>query len=207
MGAWRTFLLWANREPFGIDRPPVRHGRRLLRLHPALAAVRRQLRDGRARPGVRRRGFTHYVYGGLQRARARTDDPRAYVHLGILGALIALTRAPPLYWLDRYSLSIQKGACSPASRTPTTRPYCPTKAILAVAALSVRRRFFLAAIWSRSWRLPITGVVLLVVTAVVVGGAYPALIQACGSTRRRSRSRRPTSNATSRPRDGLRART
>ena len=37
--------------------------------------------------------------------------------------------------------------------------------------------FFLAAIWSRSWRLPITGVVLLVVTAVVVGGIYPALIQ------------------------------
>ena len=37
--------------------------------------------------------------------------------------------------------------------------------------------FFLAAIWSRSWRLPITGVALLVVTAVVVGGIYPALIQ------------------------------
>ena len=37
--------------------------------------------------------------------------------------------------------------------------------------------FFLAAIWSRSWRLPITGVALLVVTAVLVGGAYPALIQ------------------------------
>jgi hypothetical protein len=37
--------------------------------------------------------------------------------------------------------------------------------------------FFLASIWTRSWRLPLIGVGGLVVMAIVVGGIYPALIQ------------------------------
>ena len=34
---------------------------------------------------------------------------------------------------------------------------------------------FLSVIWTKSWRLPIVGVVLLLVVSVVVGGIFPAL--------------------------------
>ncbi len=42
-GQWKTYLLWRNAVPFGKDRSAVRHGRRVLRLHPAVARVRRRL--------------------------------------------------------------------------------------------------------------------------------------------------------------------
>ena len=175
MGAWRTFLLWANREPFGVKDPQfgldigffvftlpwLRFVVSFVTVVLVLAFV----------AGA----FTHYVYGGLQLPGRGPTTRAAYVHLGILGALIALTRAAS-YWLDRYSLATEKGSCSPASPTPTTTPCCPPRPS-SPSPRSCAPAFFLAAIWSRSWRLPITGVVLLVVTAVVVGGAYPALIQ------------------------------
>ena len=175
MGAWRTFLLWANREPFGIKDPQfgldvgffvftlpwLRFIVSFLTVVLALAFVAA--------------AFTHYVYGGLQLPGRGPTTRAAYVHLGILGALIALTRAAS-YWLDRYSLSTQKGSLLTGITYTDDKAVLPTKAILAVAAVMCAG-FFLAAIWSRSWRLPITGVVLLVVTAVVVGGIYPALIQ------------------------------
>jgi hypothetical protein len=175
MGAWRTVLLWMNRQPFGIKDPQfgldvgffvftlpwLRFVVSFLTVVLALAFVAA--------------AFTHYVYGGLQLPGRGPTTRAAYVHLGILGALIALTRAAS-YWLDRYSLSTQKGSLLTGITYTDANAVLPTKAILAVAALMCAG-FFLAAIWSRSWRLPITGVVLLVVTAVVVGGIYPALIQ------------------------------
>ena len=52
----------------------------------------------------------------------------------------------------------------------------PTKAILAIASIMCAL-MFLSVIWTKSWRLPIVGVVLLLVVSVVVGGIFPALIQ------------------------------
>ncbi|WP_425474988.1 UPF0182 family protein [Fodinibacter luteus] len=175
MGAWRTFLLWANREPFGaldpqfgmdvgffvFTLPWLRFLVSFVTVVLVLAFV----------AGA----FTHYVYGGLQLPGRGPTTRAAYVHLGVLGALIALTRAAS-YWLDRYTLATQKGSLLTGITYTDDNAVLPTKAILAVAALMCAA-FFLAAIWSRSWRLPLTGVALLVVTAVVAGGAYPALIQ------------------------------
>ena len=175
MGAWRTVLLWLNREPFGVEDPQfgmdvgffvftlpwLRFVVSFFTVVLVLAFV----------AGA----FTHYVYGGLQLPGRGPTTRAAYVHLGVIGALIALTRAAS-YWLDRYSLAIQKGQLLTGITYTDDKAVLPTKAILAVAALMCAA-FFLAAIWSRSWRLPIIGVGLLVVTAVVVGGAYPALIQ------------------------------
>ena len=175
MGAWRTFLLWANRQPFGIKDPQFGLDVGFfvftlpwLRFVVSFVTVVLVLAFVAA-------AFTHYVYGGLQLPGRGPTTRAAFVHLGVLGALIALTRAAS-YWLDRYSLSTQKGSLLTGITYTDANAVLPTKAILAVAAVMCAV-FFLAAIWSRSWRLPVTGVVLLVVTAVVVGGIYPALIQ------------------------------
>ena len=175
MGAWRTFLLWVNRQSFGVNDPQFGLDVGFfvftlpwLRFVVSFVTVVLVLAFVAA-------AFTHYVYGGLQLPGRGPTTRAAFVHLGILGALIALTRAAS-YWLDRYSLSTQKGSLLTGITYTDDHAVLPTKAILAVAAVMCAG-FFLAAIWSRSWRLPITGVVLLVVTAVVVGGIYPALIQ------------------------------
>ncbi|MGL4177509.1 MAG: UPF0182 family protein [Dermatophilaceae bacterium] len=175
MGAWRTYLLWANQEPFGVEDPQfgmdvgffvftlpwLRFVVSFVTVVLVLAFV----------AGA----FTHYVYGGLQLPGRGPTTRAAYIHLGITGALIALTRAAS-YWLDRFSLSVERNELLTGITYTGANAVLPTKAILAVAAVMCAG-FFLAAIWSRSWRLPVTGVVLLVVTAVLVGSVYPALIQ------------------------------
>ncbi|WP_392542840.1 UPF0182 family protein [Oryzobacter telluris] len=175
LGAWRTVLLWANREPFGVTDPQFGLDVgffvfTLPWLHFLVSFVTVVLALAFVAGA-----FTHYVYGGLQLPGRGPTTRAAYVHLGVIGALIALTRAAS-YWLDRYSLSTQRGDLLTGITYTDDNAVLPTKAILAVAAIMCAG-FFLAAIWSRSWRLPITGVALLVVTAVLVGGAYPALIQ------------------------------
>ena len=52
----------------------------------------------------------------------------------------------------------------------------PTKGILAVAALLVAILFVVAGIIGR-WKLPLIGLAMLVVVAVVAGGLYPWAIQ------------------------------
>lgn len=175
MGAWRTYLLWANggdfgtKDPqFGLDVGFFVFTLPWLDFLVSFVTVVLVLAFLAA-------AFTHYVYGGLQLPGRGPSTRAAYVHLGVLGALIALTRAAS-YWLDRYSLSTQKGGLITGITYTDANAVLPAKAILAVAAVMCAG-FFLAAIWSRSWRLPITGVALLVVTAVVVGAIYPALIQ------------------------------
>ncbi|MBR7743803.1 UPF0182 family protein [Phycicoccus sp. BSK3Z-2] len=175
IGAWRTYLLWANRQEFGVQDPQfgmdvgfftftlpwleflVSFFTVLLVLTFLAAA------------------FTHYVYGGLQLPGRGPSTRAAYIHLGVLGALVALVRAGS-YWLERYSQSTNQGSLLTGITYTDANAVLPTKAILSVAAVMCAG-FFLAAIWSRSWRLPIIGVGLLVVTAIVAGTAYPALIQ------------------------------
>ncbi len=176
MGSWSTYLLWVNGGSFGIEDPQfgldvgffvfTLPWLRFLVSFVTVVLVLSFLAGA----------FTHYVYGGLQLPGRGPSTRAAYVHLGVLGALIALTRAGS-YWLDRYSLSTEKGSLLTGITYTDANAVLPTKAILAVAAVMCAG-FFLAAIWSRSWRLPITGVALLVVTAILVGTAYPALIQA-----------------------------
>ena len=78
--------------------------------------------------------------------------------------------------MDRYSLSTKDATLLTGIRYTDAHAVMPTKAILAVAAL-MTAALFIASIWTRSWRLPIVGVALLTITAIVVGGIYPALIQ------------------------------
>lgn len=175
MGSWKTYLLWANGGDFGTKDPQfgLDVGFFVFTL-PWLTFLVGFVTVVLVLAFVAA-AFTHYVYGGVQLPGRGPTTRAAFVHLGILGALVALTRAAS-YWLDRYTLSTQRGSLLTGITYTDATAVLPTKAILAVAAVMCAG-FFVAAIWSRSWRLPVTGVALLVVTALLVGSAYPALIQ------------------------------
>ncbi len=174
-GQWKSFLLWRNQVPFGTTDPQFGLdigffvfslpwiqfllGFATMILVLALVAA----------------GFTHYVYGGLQLPGRGPSTTAAIVHLSVLGALLALVRAG-VYWFDRYALATKDGDLLTGIAYTDAKAVLPTKAILAVAAIMCAG-LFLAAIWTRSWRLPIIGVALLTAMSVLVGGLYPALIQ------------------------------
>ena len=122
--------------------------------------------------------FTHYIYGGLQLPGPGADHPAA------LRAPVGPRRGCSLVraaWL----LARAATRCRPPTRDLITgitytdaHAVLPTKAILAVAAVICAAAVPRRRSGPQTWRLPLVGVVgLLVVLAVVVGGIYPALVQ------------------------------
>ena len=122
---------------------------------------------------------THYVYGGLRLQGAPPRTSRAaHVQLSILGGLFMLLKAVG-YWLDRYGLAIKS---EPLVEGFTGLKYrdvnavLPAKNILVVIALVCAILFFANA-FRQGWTLPLVGTGLLVVSALIIGGIYPALVQ------------------------------
>lgn len=175
MGAWRTFLLWRNAVPFGTKDPqfnldvgffvftlPWLHFLvsffTVVLLLALIAAA-----------------FTHYVYGGLQLPGRGTTTRAAFIQIATIASLLALVRAAA-YWLGRYSLTTHDSKLITGITYTDANAVLPIKAILAVATVMCAG-FFIASIWTRSWRLPLIGVGLLTVLSVVAGGLYPAAVQ------------------------------
>jgi len=175
MGAWRTFLLWRNAVPFGtkdkqfhldvgffVFTLPWLHFLvsffTVVLLLSLIAAA-----------------FTHYVYGGLQLPGRGTTTRAAFIQIATIASLLALVRAAA-YWLGRYSLTTHESKLITGINYTDANAVLPIKAILAVATVMCAG-FFIASIWTRSWRLPLIGVGLLTVLSVVAGGIYPAAVQ------------------------------
>ena len=126
---------------------------------------------------------THYLYGGLRlggAAKGERTTVQARRHLSVLGAVLMVLVAAS-YWMDRYSTLTKSTAAndrvqfSGAAYTDV-HAVIPSKAILAVAALVVAVAFVVN-VFVANWRLPAIGVGLMIVSAVVVGGIYPAIVQ------------------------------
>jgi len=174
---WQTFLLWFNQVPFGskdaqfkLDIGFFVFTLPWLRFMVGFLTMTLVL-------GTLAAALTHYVYGGLQlQAKGERTTTAARVHLSLLLAALVLVRSAS-WWLDRYSLTTEDSRLITGLTYTDQHAVLPTKAILAVAGVMCAA-LFVATIWTHSWRLPAVGVGLLVVTAVVVGGIYPALVQA-----------------------------
>ncbi|WP_404381320.1 UPF0182 family protein [Knoellia locipacati] len=175
MGAWRTFLLWRNAEPFGTKDPQFGLDVGFfvftlpwLRFLVSFFTVVLLL-------ALLAAAFTHYVYGGLQLPGRGETTRAAFIQIATLASLLALVRAAA-YWLDRYSLTTHESRLITGITYTDANAVLPIKAILAVATVMCAG-FFIASIWTRSWRLPLIGVGLLTVISVVAGGLYPAAVQ------------------------------
>lgn len=116
-----------------------------------------------------------YLYGGLQ----AVPRPHATVpvrrHLGILAAVASVIIGVQ-YWIGRYSLLTQSGDNIDGAMYADVNATLPAHSILAAISIAVAA-LFLVADFRGTWRLPTIGVVVTVVAALVIGGAYPALIE------------------------------
>lgn len=116
-----------------------------------------------------------YLYGGLQvvpRPHATVPVRR---HLGILAAIASVIIGVQ-YWIGRYSLLTQSGDNIDGAMYADVNATLPAHSILAAISVAVAALFLVAA-FRGTWRLPTIGVVVTVVAALVIGGAYPALIE------------------------------
>src|SRR5688500_4319723 len=121
--------------------------------------------------------LTHYVFGGL---RLQTPGQKltaaARVQLSVLLGLFVALKAVA-YWLDRYGLvySDRGEVFTGASYTDINALLVP-KTILVFVAIVCALAFF-ANIFVRNFLLPAGALVLLLVSSLVIGVAYPAIVQ------------------------------
>ena len=176
-GNWRTWLLFANRVPFGKTDPQFKLDISFfvfvypfirMALSYLFAAVLLSLLVS---------GAVHYLYGGL-RPQQRGDRATAAArsHLFVLVGIFILLKAVA-YWVDRYGINFsQRGVVTTGASYTDVNAILPAKTVLAVIAL-ICGVLFLAGAARRSAMLPAIGFGLLVLSAIIIGGVYPAIIQ------------------------------
>ncbi|MCL3859845.1 UPF0182 family protein [Actinotalea sp. K2] len=119
---------------------------------------------------------TQYLYGGLRLGGGGERTTRAArVQLGVVAALVMLLIAAN-YWLDRYSLLTKSGERFEGASYSDINAVLPSRVILTVIAIIVAGLFLVAALRG-TWRLPAAGVAVMVVSAIAIGGIYPAVVQ------------------------------
>ncbi|MEV4945245.1 UPF0182 family protein [Streptomyces sp. NPDC053755] len=180
-GQWRTWLMWVNGVPFGQKDPQF--GLDVAFYAFDLPWYRFLLAFGFAATvlSLIAAALTHYLYGGL---RVTSPGARATAHATghlsvLLGVFVALKAVA--YWLDRYGLAVKSSDFKAAGnwtglRYVDANAYLPAKTILFCIAVICAVLFF-ATLWRRTWQLPVIGFGLMVLSAILIGGLYPAIVQ------------------------------
>ncbi|MEN1887817.1 UPF0182 family protein [Streptomyces mirabilis] len=180
-GQWRTWLMWVNGVPFDQKDPQFHLDVSFYAFD--LPWYRFLLGFGFAAAvlSLIAAAFTHYLYGGL---RVTSPGARATAaatgHLSVLlGIFVALKAVA--YWLDRYGLAVKSSDFKATGnwtglRYVDANAYLPAKTILFCIAVICALLFF-ATLWRRTWQLPVIGFGLMVLSAILIGGLYPAIVQ------------------------------
>src|SRR5690606_23426775 len=118
----------------------------------------------------------HYLNGGIRvGARQNRVTPQVKAHLSVLLGVLALVKAAG-YWLQRYDLTVStRGFVDGAGYTDIKAQLPAINLLLLISVASVA--LFIVNIWRRGWTLPILGVGLWAMIAVVAGAIYPEFIQ------------------------------
>jgi uncharacterized membrane protein (UPF0182 family) len=118
----------------------------------------------------------HYLNGGIRMSSARNRvTPQVKAHLSVLLGLLALVKAVG-YWLQRYELTAStRGFVDGAGYTDVNAQLPAINLLLLIMVASFL--LFIINIWRRGWTLPILGVGLWALIAVVAGAIYPQFVQ------------------------------
>lgn len=180
-GQWRTWLMYVNGVSFGQKDPQFHLDVSFYAFD--LPWYRFLLGFGFAATvlSLIAAALTHYLYGGL-----RITSPGARAtgaatgHLSVLLGVFVTLKAVA-YWLDRYGLAVKSSDFKATDnwtglRYVDANAYLPAKTILFCIAAICAVLFF-ATLWRRTWQLPVIGFGLMVLSAILIGGLYPAIVQ------------------------------
>ncbi|MFE3448705.1 UPF0182 family protein [Nonomuraea sp. NPDC059194] len=120
--------------------------------------------------------ITHYLYGGFRLQSPGVHASRAArVHLSVLLGIFVLLKAVA-YWIDRYGLVFSDRGFVHGASYADINAVLPAKTILAIIALICAALFF-AGVVRPGGMLPGVSFGLLVLSAILIGGVYPALVE------------------------------
>lgn len=173
---WQTWLLWRNGTSFGHKDPQFHRDVSYFAFTYPMQRFVLGMLFGMIAVSLIAVLVTAFLYGSL---RVQTPGPKwtpaGRVHVSVLLGVFVLLKAFA-YWLDRYGLAFSgRGSVTGPSYTDV-HAVLPAKTILVFVAIICALLFF-ANIYTRNWMLPAVAFGLMVISALVIGGAFPALIQ------------------------------
>ena len=177
---WRTFMLWLNSQSFGST--DAQFGRDLgfyafaLPALTTIVSVLSMLLVVAFLVGL----VGHYLLGGIriasQAAGTKGHISRsALIQLAVTAGLWMLVKAVD-YWLQRYSLLFDRNDIFTGASYTDINAQLPARIILMVIAILVAAAFFASVVF-RDLRVPVMATVLMVLSSLVIGQAWPALLQ------------------------------
>ena len=121
--------------------------------------------------------ITHYIFGGIRlTGRAGQVSAAARAQLAVLAGVFVLLKAVA-YYLDRYELLYSDRSDLFTGATYTDlNAVMPAKLILLFISIICAAAFFVA-VFRRNLQLPAIATVLLVLSSVLVGAAWPQVLQ------------------------------
>ncbi len=176
-GDWRAYLQFMNGVEFGVNDPEFQMDVAFFAFtYPFLRILLGYLYAAVILAFIAA-VIVHYLYGGvrLQNDTGQRATPSARVHLSVLLGLFVLLRAGS-YWLDRYGLVFSnRGYTFGASYTDVN---AVKTALLILTVISVICAvLFFANIYFKNTMVPMASLGLLVLSGVLVGVAYPEIVQ------------------------------
>jgi uncharacterized membrane protein (UPF0182 family) len=175
--SWRTWLLFENRSAFGVTDPQFHMDLSFFVFdYPFIRMVLTFL-FAAILLSLLAATLVHFLYGGLRiqrRGERATQSTRA--HLFVLAGIFVLLKGIA-YFVDRYGIDFsQRGVVQTGASYTDVNAVLPAKTVLAVIAVICAALFFAGAL-RRTALLPAVGFGLLVLSAVIIGGIYPLIVQ------------------------------
>ncbi|TDD32870.1 UPF0182 family protein [Actinomadura sp. KC06] len=175
-GQWPVWLAFLNRTPFGVKDPQFHKDVSFyVFTYPFLRLIIGVI-FAMVILSILAAVMVHYLYGGLRlQGPGDKASPPARAHLSVLFGLFILLKAVA-YWFDRYGLVHSERGVTTGASYADVNALLPAKTILMIIALLCAVMFF-SNLLRRGMMLPGVGFTLLVLSAILLGGVYPLLIQ------------------------------
>jgi uncharacterized membrane protein (UPF0182 family) len=176
-GSWRTWLLFMNRTAFGVTDPQFHLDLSFFAFDYPFIRMVLSFLFAAILLSLLAAALVHFLYGGLRlQRRGERATAGARAHLFVLAGVFVLLKAVA-YFVDRYGIDFsQRGVVQTGASYTDVNAVLPAKTVLAVIAVICAALFFAGAL-RRNVMLPAVGFGLLVLSAVIIGGVYPAIVQ------------------------------
>jgi uncharacterized protein len=175
--SWRTWLLFENRTAFGITDPQFHMDLSFFVFDYPFIRMVLSFLFAAILLSLLAATLVHFLYGGLRiqrRGERATQATRA--HLFVLAGVFVLLKGIA-YWVDRYGIDFSpRGVVQTGASYTDVNAVLPAKTVLAVIAVICAALFFAGAL-RRTALLPAVGFGLLVLSALIIGGIYPLIVQ------------------------------
>lgn len=117
----------------------------------------------------------HFAVGGIASGRGTPSSRGARIHLSVLAGLL-LVGYGLQNLLDRYAFLLQQGTLFSGLQYTDDHSRLTAKIVMAVIAFLCAGLFF-ANGFLRRWTVPVTALVLMVVSGLILGLIYPLVVQ------------------------------